>query len=96
MCPQTSDVNSSKYWTRNSQMTIDPLHKVFNRNTVKLSYGCLASIKQIVDGQNKGILAKQNVITTPNEKSCNCRKPHDCPVAEQCLKKSVIYQAMPQ
>ena len=53
----------------------------------------MASIKQIVDGQNKGILANQNVSNTPNEKSCNCRKPHDCLVAEQCLKESVIYQA---
>ena len=70
-----------------------PLHKIFNRNMVKMSYGCMINIKQIIDGQNKGILAKQNVSNTPDAKSCNCRKPHDCPVAEQCLKESVIYQA---
>ena len=70
-----------------------PLHKIFNRNTVKMSYGCMTNIKQIIDGQNKGILAKQNVSNTPDAKSCNCRKPYDCPVAEKCLKESVIYQA---
>ena len=55
-----------------------------------MSYGCMTNIKQIIDGQNKGILAKQNVSNTPDAKSCNCRKPYDCPVAEKCLKESVI------
>ena len=32
------------------------LRKVFNRNTVKLSYSCTPSIKQLIDGHNKAIL----------------------------------------
>ena len=35
-----------------------PLHKIFNRNTLKISYCCMPNIKQTFDGQNKGILSK--------------------------------------
>ena len=34
------------------------LRKVFNRNTVKLSYSCTPSMKQVIDGHNKAILRK--------------------------------------
>jgi hypothetical protein len=27
-----------------------PLHKIFNRNTVKISYSCMPNIKQTIDG----------------------------------------------
>ena len=30
-----------------------PLNKVFNRNTMKISYGCMTNVRQIITGQNK-------------------------------------------
>ena len=65
------------------------LHKIFNRNTVKISYSCMSNLKQNIDGHNKSILHKK--IVPP--KTCNCRKPAECPMDGNCLKESVIYQA---
>ena len=36
------------------------LHKILNRNTVKLSYRCMPNMKQIVSNHNKTILNKDN------------------------------------
>ena len=33
-------------------------YKIFNRNTVKISYSCMPNLKQIIDGRNKSILQK--------------------------------------
>ena len=66
------------------------LHKIFNRNTVKISYACMPNIKQTIDGHNKSILLKSD---KPKKDECNCRKPDECPLLGQCLKKSVVYQA---
>ena len=65
------------------------LHKIFNRNTVKVSYSCMSNLKQNIDGHNKSTLQKK---TVPS-KTCNCRKAADCPLAGNCLKQSVVYQA---
>ena len=32
------------------------LHKIFNRNTVKISYSCMPNLKQNIDGHNKSSL----------------------------------------
>ena len=70
------------------------LRKIFNRNTIKLSYSCMANVKQIIDGHNKNILKKavqpQQDTTT---KTCNCRKGDECPLKGECLLKEVVYQA---
>ena len=34
-----------------------PLHKIFNCNTVKISYSCMPNIKQTIDGHNKSTLS---------------------------------------
>ena len=67
-----------------------PLHKIFNRNTVKVSYSCMTNLKQNIDGHNKSLLHDKKDAQT---KSCNCRNPSDCPLSGNCLKESVIYQA---
>ena len=66
-------------------------HKIFNRNTVKINYSCMPNLKQKIDGNNKSLLHKTT--TPPGLKACNCRIPADCPVAGNCLKSSVVYQA---
>ena len=67
-----------------------PLHKIFNRNTVKISYSCMPNLKQKIDGHNKSILRSKNIPS----RACNCRQPNDCPMAGNCLKPSVVYQAI--
>ena len=32
------------------------LRKIFNRNTLKLSYSCMPNVKELIDGHNKAIL----------------------------------------
>ena len=71
------------------------LRKIFNRNTLKLSYGCMPNVKQLIDGHNKAIL-NNNGIAQPRqdeEKKCNCRKKEECPLNGECLVNEVVYQA---
>ena len=67
------------------------LHKIFNRNTVKISYYCMPNLKQKIDGNNKSTL--QKTTTPPVLKACNFRIPTDCPMAGNCLISSVVYLA---
>ena len=60
------------------------LHKIFNRNTVKISYSCMPNLKQNIDGHSKSIL--HNKIVPP--RSCNCRVKTECPLSGNCLKES--------
>ena len=73
----------------------DPLRKIFNRNTVKLSYSCMPNMQAIITSHNKAVLAKTNKSesTTTQEKTCNCRKKESCPLSGKCLTESVVYQA---
>lgn len=66
------------------------LHKIFNRNTVKISYSCMSNLKQTIDGHNKSVLNNNKTMVG---KTCNCRKPAECPMGQNCLKESVVYQA---
>lgn len=67
-----------------------PLNKIFNKNTLKLSYSCMPNIKNIIDGQNKQL---NNNNTTTTSGGCNCRVKNQCPLQGECLTKSTIYQA---
>ena len=69
-----------------------PLHKIFNRHTLKLSYSCMPNMKSIISSHNKHVLSKA---TTPTQQpdTCNCRKKPDCPLEGKCLQVNVIYQA---
>ena len=69
-----------------------PLHKIFNRNTLKISCCCMPNIKQTLDGHNKGILSK-SVKSNTATPTCNCRKSKKCPLSNKCLTESVVYQA---
>lgn len=70
------------------------LRKIFNRNTIKLSYSCMPNLKQIIDGHNKNILKKADQPQqTQVPKSCNCRDKANCPLKGECLVKEIVYQA---
>ena len=66
------------------------LHKIFNRNNVKVSYSCMDNMGKIIDAHNKAITKPPK--ETAN-KQCNCRNPSQCPMDGKCLTKAVIYKA---
>jgi len=70
----------------------NPLHKVFNRNTTKISYSCMPNIKQIITNHNRAIIARDNTNASTNA-GCNCRIAEQCPIENKCLTKSIVYQA---
>lgn len=59
------------------------LHKIFNRNTIKISYCCMNNFQQTIISHNKALLNK-NVKEVFNKDSCNCRIKALCPVPEKC------------
>ena len=70
----------------------NPLHKIFNRNTIKLSYSCMGNIKTIISNHNKAEINK-STHTDDQTKNCNCRKSSTCPMDGNCNMESIIYQA---
>ena len=70
----------------------NPLHKLFNRHTVKLSYRCMPNMAQAVSGHNKKLLQEEN--QTDGGRMCNCQGgTQKCPVGGKCLTSCVIYEA---
>lgn len=65
------------------------LNKIFNKNTIKVSYSCMANIKTIIDCHNKKQMANTNIDKRP----CNCRDKSKCPLQGDCRQSSVVYQA---
>ena len=66
------------------------LHKIFNRNTLKLSYSCTKNMGRIIKSHNKKITA-----TNTSEKlDCNCRQKQNCPLNGKCREKNVIYKCV--
>ena len=57
------------------------LHKIFNRNSVKVSYSCTKNMKTIINNHNKNILGKKSSIDTS---TCNCQNKEDCSLNGQC------------
>ena len=68
-------------------------HKIFNRNTIKISYSCLPNMNTIITAHNKKILHENNQQENNIERKCNCRKKEECPLKGNCLVESVIYKA---
>ena len=74
-----------KHFPRSSK-----LHKIFNRNTIKVSYSCTENMSMIIKKHNKKIINNKATPTTP---PCNCRKKTECPLNGNCQQPSVTYQA---
>ena len=68
------------------------LHKLFNRNNLKVSYSCLPNISSIISSHNRKILNPDTTDDTTDE-TCNCRAKAECPLSGNCLDKHLIYQS---
>ena len=66
------------------------LHKIFNRNNVKVSYSCTESTKSIINSHNKKVTTQNTVITPP----CNCRSKEECPLEGQRRVENIIYKCV--
>ena len=73
------------------------LHKIFDRNTIKLSYSCMPNMKSIINNHNKKILQKDvsnnDICSKNNTKKCNCRNKVNCPLNNECLTEAIVYKA---
>ena len=70
-----------------------PLNKIFNRNTLKLSYSCMPNIKNVISAHNKAILTRVSSNHETSNSNCNCRQKSACPLKGRCLTSSIVYQA---
>ena len=69
------------------------LHKIFNRNIVKVSYSCMSNVRSIITSHNTRIFRRsqsQNI----NTDNCNCRSKHACPLQNKCMSKDIVYKAI--
>ena len=63
------------------------LHKIINKNTVKVSYSCMKNVSSVISSHNKRLLRPRTI-----EYSCNYQTRENCPLQNQCLTLNVIYQ----
>ena len=68
----------------------NPLSKILNRNTIKVSYRTTPNMAKIISGHNSKLTTQPE---TGPEQSCNCGNQDTCPMEGHCLKRNVIYQA---
>ena len=67
------------------------LHKIFNRNSVKISYSCMRNMATIISNHNKQLLSRPK--KPPSPLPCNCRDKRSCPLNGACRQKSIVYKA---
>jgi hypothetical protein len=60
------------------------LHKIFNRNTVKVSYSCMSNVKSIITKHNAH-KARKNKTQGKGTVNCSCSK--------NAMKKDIVYKA---
>ena len=70
----------------------NPLHKIFNCNTVKLSYSCMSNVKSIISIHNKAQINKPSKQSDQIDNSCNCRNKNACPLEGNCNTRNIVYQ----
>ena len=68
------------------------LHKILNRNTVKVSYSCMPNVASHISSHNQNILKRSD--TQP--RLCNCTDSTLCPLDGKCLTRACIYQGVIQ
>ena len=70
----------------------NPLHKLFTRQTLKLSYKCMPSMAHAISKHNAKLMQSEQQL--PNQPACNCRAGvSKCPVQGRCQQRGVVYKA---
>ena len=66
------------------------MRKLFNKNTVKVSYCSMENMMNIVQRHNATILNSSN---KKESQPCNCRDKLACPLDGKCRSESIVYKA---
>ena len=67
----------------------NPLHKMFNKNTLNVSYSCMGNMASITSSHNHTILNPDVSL----EYRCNCRSRNECSLKIKCLTPKIVYRA---
>ena len=71
-----------------------PLSKIFNRQTIKVSYRCMPNIRQVISKHNGDLMRKNLVQNEAPARMCNCQRGvESCPLNGECLTPGLVYQA---
>ena len=62
----------------------NPFSKIFNKNTIKISYSCTRNMKSIISSHNKQILILKN-----KQVGCNGRVKNSCQLDNKCLTPNI-------
>ena len=65
------------------------LGKLFNKNTLKISYSCMPNLQAKISAHNKSIMSGTSNI----EKGCNCQTNRVCPLEGECVVSDCVYMA---
>ena len=76
----------SKHFPKNHRYS-----KIFNKNNMKVSYSCTDNLQTTIKKHSRKILETSKTPSTENK--CNCRKKNECPLKNNCLTSSVVYNA---
>ena len=83
--------NIGKLFLRLINKHFPPTHKyrkIFNRNTIKISYSCIHNIKSKSSTHNKKILNKP---VNHNNRKYNCINKNTCPLNGNYLLENILY-----
>ena len=71
------------------------LHKIFNRQSVKVSYSCMPNVTSIIKSHNNHVLRNGSHPAQNKNPArlCNCRNKDQCPLNGACLSTSIVYKA---
>ena len=75
----------AKYFLKNPR-----LQKIFNKNTVTVSYSCMPNLASIIKAHNNEV---SKDISKCMQKPCNCQKKDVCPLDGKCQTNNIIYNA---
>ena len=67
-------------------------YKLFNRNTLKISYSCMMSISNHINLHNRKILHPKSNNPNQVKKLCNCSNATMCPLNGNCLDRDILYE----
>ena len=71
-----------------------PLHKIFNLQTLKVSYSTLPNMESLISSHNKKVIAAAQETQEPTSYGCNCLPSVEkCPLDGECKTPSLVYRA---
>ena len=65
------------------------LYKIFNKNTVKLSYNCMPNVAYLINKSNTKNLNNKQHINFPR---CNCINKAACLLKDKCQYECIVYK----